>query len=99
LYGQDSYLRAGDTVALVQGDSWSKVILTSHSGHRDAQNHSLYWNYEDLDGSHPEGSYLFPGQAWGVLRNELVDVDLSSVEIVLTNENHPYVNNFEDEGH
>ena len=98
LYGQDSYLRAGDTVALVQGDSWSKVTLTSHSGHRDAQNHSLYWNYEALDGSHPEGGYLFPGQAWGVLRNEFVNVDLSSVKIVLTNENHPNVNNFEDEG-
>ena len=83
LYGQKSYLKCGDTVALVQGDSWCKVILTSHSGYRDARNHSLYWNYSALDGSQPTGGYLFPGQAWGVLRNELVDVDLSSVEIVM----------------
>ena len=83
LYGQKSYLKCGDTVALVQGDSWCKVILTSHSGYRDARNHSLYWNYSALDGSQLTGGYLFPGQAWGVLSNELVNVDLSSVEIVM----------------
>ena len=36
-----------------------------------------------MDGSNPTGGYLFPGQAWGVLRDELVNVDLSSVEIVM----------------
>ena len=59
------------------------MILTSHSGYRDDENHSLYWNYSALDGSNPTGGYLFPAQAWGVLRDELVNVDLSSVEIVM----------------
>ena len=90
-YGQKSYLRCGDIVALVQGDSWCKVILASHSGYGDARNHSLYWNYSALDGSQPTGGYLFPGQAWGVLRNELVHVDLSSVEIVMP-EGFPHTN-------
>jgi hypothetical protein len=49
----------------------------------NVENHSLYWNYSALDGSNPTGGYLFPGQAWGVLRDELVNVDLSSVEIVM----------------
>ena len=30
---------------------------------------------------------MFPGQAWGVLRNELVDLDLSKVDIVMPGEN------------
>ena len=87
LYGQKSYLKPGDIVVLVQDDYWCKVILHSHTGRRDAMNHSLYWNYSALDGSRPAGGYLFPGQAWGVLRNELVDLDLSKVDIILPDEN------------
>ena len=87
LYGQKSYLKPGDIVVLIQDDYWRKVILHSHSGRKDAKNHSLYWNYSALDGSRLAGGYLFPGQAWGVLRNELVDLDLSKVDIVMPGEN------------
>ena len=82
-FGEESYLRVGDILAIVQGDFWTKVVLTSHSGTHEATNSSLYWNYTDLDGSNPVGSYLFPGQAWGVLRNESALVDLSAVKIIL----------------
>ena len=88
-YGQKAYLKVGDIVALVQGDAWCKVILTSHSGHRDAKDHSLYWNYEALDGSNQTGGYLFPGEAWGVLRHQQANVDLSEVEFVLPFDNAP----------
>ena len=83
LYGQKDYLKVGDMVALVQGDSWCKVVLISHSGHKDALQDSLYWNYSALDGSNPTGSYLFPGQAWGVLRGDLSHVDLSVMDIIM----------------
>ena len=88
LYGEPNYLAAGDIVAVVQDDSWCNVVLTPHSGVKDEFNNSLYWNYAALDYSNPVGSYLFPGQAWGVLRGgvlrrELASVGLSDVEIVL----------------
>ena len=83
LYGEPNYLAAGDIVAVVQDDCWCKVILASHSGVKDVFNNSLYWNYTALDYSNPVGGYLFPGQAWGVLRGELANVDLSDFEIVL----------------
>ena len=67
LYGEPNYLAAGDIVAVVQDDCWC----------------SLYWTYTFLDYSNPVGGYLFPGQAWGVLRGELASVDLCDVEIVL----------------
>ena len=64
----ENYLQVGDAVLLVQGQYWCKVILDSHSGDQDEFQGSLYWNYSDPDGSNPTGSYLFPGQSWGVLR-------------------------------
>ena len=84
LYGEPNYLAAGDIVAVVQQDCWCKVVLTSHSGVKDVFNNSLYWNYTALDYSNPVGGYLFPGQAWWVLRGELASIDLSDFEIVLT---------------
>ena len=82
-YGQKKYLKVGDVVALVQGDAWCKVVLSSHSGYRDVKDQSLYWNYAALDGSNTTGSYLFPGESWGVLRDEDAQVDLSQVDIEL----------------
>jgi hypothetical protein len=82
-YGQKKYLKVGDVVALVQGDAWCKVVLSSHSGHRDVKDQSLYWNYAALDGSNTTGSYLFPGDSWGVLRDDDAQVDLSQVDIEL----------------
>ena len=80
----ENYLQVGDAVLLVQGQYWCKVILDSHSGDQDEFQGSLYWNYSDPDGSNPTGSYLFPGQSWGVLRGPWKDVtDFSSVQIVL----------------
>jgi hypothetical protein len=73
----------GDVVALVQGDAWCKVVLSSHSGHKDVKDQSLYWNYAALDGSKTTGSYLFPGDSWGVLRDDDAQVDLSQVDIEL----------------
>ena len=84
LYGEPNYLAAGDIVAVVHDDCWCKVVLASHSGVKDVFHNSLYWNYTALDYSNPVCSYLFPGQAWGVLRVELASVDLSDVEIVLS---------------
>ena len=83
LYGEPNYLAAGDIVAVVQDDCRCKVVLTSHSGITDVSHNSFYWNYTALDYSNPVGSYLFPGQAWGVLRGELDSVDLRDVDIVL----------------
>ena len=86
LYGEPDYLAAGDLVAVVQDDCRCKVVLTSHSGITDVSHNSFYWHYTALDYSNPVGSYLFPGQAWGVLRGELDSVDLSDVDIVSTDE-------------
>ena len=81
LLGESDYLKPGDTVLLVQDDEWRKVVLISHTGIKNQRNDSLYWNRKALDGSNPTGGYLFPGQAWGVLRNEWKDADLSEVDI------------------
>ena len=62
---------------LVQSDS--HLLLRS----KGRLNHSLNLSYEALDGSNSAGSYLFPGRAWDVLRD---DVDLSTVDIVLSNQ-------------
>ena len=51
VYGQKDYLKAGDMIVLVQAKVWCKVVLSSHYGHSDAQNGSLYWNYAAVDGS------------------------------------------------
>ena len=83
VYGQDSYLRAGDAIVLVRGEEWVKVILSSHSGHLDARDGSLYWNYAAPNGSHATGGYLYPGESWGVLCGEDAQVDLTQVRIVL----------------
>ena len=83
LYGEPNYLAAGDIVAVVQDDCRCKFVFTCHSGITDVSHNSFYWNYTALDYSNPVGSYLFPGQAWGVLRGELDSVDLRDVDIVL----------------
>ena len=83
LYGHRDYLKTGDTVLLVHGDLWCKVILHSHTGASDALNGSLYWNYYLEDGSHFTGGYLFPGESWGVLRGGDRYIDISQVNIVL----------------
>ena len=82
-FGQPNYLKVGETVLLVQGDTWQKVILHSHSGVSDAQAGSLYWNYSLEDGSNLTGGYLFPGESWGVLRGEEKDLDISLAEIII----------------
>ena len=86
LYGQKKYLKVGDIIAIVQGDVWCKVVLSSHSGHKNAKKKSLYWNYTAMDGSNPTGSYLFPGESWGVLRGEEIHVDLAQVDIIHPNQ-------------
>ena len=80
------YMRPGETIAIVQGDVWCKVLLNSHTGKKHAKRNSLYWNYSALDGSNPTGSYLYPGESWGVLRGDEIHVDLSAVNIVLPNQ-------------
>ena len=78
------YLKVGDAVLLVREQYWYKVILNSHTGHSQALNGSLYWNYSSPDGGNATGGYLFPGQSWGVLRGRWKDVtDFSKVEIIL----------------
>ena len=72
-----------------------RYCFSSHSGLKDAKDHSLYWNYAALDGSNPTGSYLFPGESWGVLREEDAQVDLSTVNIVLPGQ--PVVNQIDAE--
>ena len=82
IYGQHDYMTAGDTVLLVQGDSWCRVILHSHSDVSDAYGGSLYWNYSREDGSHITGGYLLPGESWGGLRGPDKDLDISLAEII-----------------
>ena len=77
LYGHCDYSKSGDTVLLVHGDLWCKVILHSHTGASDALNGSLYWNYYLEDRSHFTGGYIFPGQSWGVLRGGDRYLDIS----------------------
>ena len=79
-------MRPGETIAIVQGDVWCKVLLNSHTGKKHAKRNSLYWNYSALDGSNPTGGYLYPGESWGVLRGDEIHVDLSAVNIVLPNQ-------------
>ena len=86
VYGQKNYLKVGDIIAIVQGNVWCKVVLSSHAGHKKAKRKSLYWNYAAMDGSNPTGSYLFPGESWGVLRDEDIHVDLAQVDILLPNQ-------------
>ena len=81
------YMRPGEIVALVQNDVWDKVVLNSHTGRKRATNGSFYWNYSSLDGSNPTGGYLHPGQSWGVLRGKDVGVDLSTVNIMMPQDN------------
>ena len=83
LLNQADYLRPGDTVLLVHENEWIKVKLDSHSGFKDASNGSLYWNYSNLDKSNPRGSYLFPNQAWGVLRGNDINLDISQIQLLL----------------
>ena len=83
LFGDPNYLKSGDHVAMVLDGMWNTVVLMSNTGRKHLQNNSLYWNFKTLDGSLTTGSYLFPGQAWGVLRDDDKNVDLSRVEIVL----------------
>ena len=79
--GSKDYLKKGDVIVLVYKGYWTKAILTRSS--RTPSGQSLYWTYSNLDGSETRGSYLHPGASWGVLRGEDVNVDLSSVRIVM----------------
>ena len=83
LYGQPDYLVPNDLIVLVKNGYWNKARLVSHTGTRDLSNHSLYWNFDDVDGKWQDGGYLFPGQSWGVLRGADADVDISLANIVV----------------
>ena len=76
-------LSQGDVIAVVHEGVWKKARLLSHSGLADLQSNSLYWNYEDLDGTNARGSYLVKGKSWGVLRGTDRELDLSKVNIIL----------------
>ena len=82
-FGDPDYLKVGDTIALVFEEVWSKAILQSHTGCKQAKNHSLYWNFKVLDSSFETGGYLFPGQSSGVLRGGFESVQLDDVDIIL----------------
>ena len=86
LFKQPDYLKRGDRILLVQGNEWTQVKLDSHSGTKNATNGSLYWNYSNLDGSNPRGGYLFPNQAWGVLRGDDIELDITQVQLLLPND-------------
>ena len=85
-YGDDDYLRVGDIIVIVHKDYWVKAILHKYAGW--PKNHSLYWTYSNLDGSESRSGYLFPGESWGVLRGDDLDVDVSTAKIVLPQPNN-----------
>ena len=78
------YLTKGDLVLLFSTPEqrWKTVRLTGHSGTKHYQQSSYYWNWTDLDGTNPQGSYLYQGQLWGVLRGpdtNFTNIDLATV--------------------
>ena len=81
-FGDANYLKPGDFLAIVLNDMWTKVALINHTGRRQVKHNSLYWNYKTLDGTLYTGSYVVRGQSWGVLCDELRDVDLNNCRVV-----------------
>ena len=45
-----------------------------------------YWNFQPLDNTPPAGSFLLPGQAWGVPDEDCRNVNLQDVDIVFPNQ-------------
>ena len=83
-YGDADYLKVGETIVVVYKDFWSKAVLLHHAPKsKHFSNGSLLWTYSDLNGKNKRSSYLFPGESWGVLRGEDLDIDVASTEFIL----------------
>jgi hypothetical protein len=78
---QDS-LKVSETIVIYEDDVWQPTMLLSIN-RKFYQRSSYYWNFASLDGSYQRGSYLCPGEAWGVLRGEDLHRDLQALTIII----------------
>ena len=100
LHGSPDPLRPGEIVVIDKDGYWQRSQLSSHAGKRSLKNGSLYWNLTGLDENWTVGCRLFPGQSWGVLRQEDANLDLDNVMFVVpeTPENNEEVSQQEEGG-
>ena len=77
---QNRKIRKNDNILFFSSehDTWKRIKITSHGMGRNKS----YYNFRFLGDYSESGAYFLPGQSWGLLTDEELNMDFSSVVIV-----------------